>query len=113
MKPRCAPSILIVFALSLIPAMGGELRFNRDIRPILAENCFYCHGQDANKRQAELRLDIRQVAIDAGAITPSDPKKSGLIERIHSTDAEMQMPPPKSNRRLTDDQKKLLERWIT
>jgi hypothetical protein len=89
------------------------LDFNRDIRPILSENCFYCHGQDPNKRQADLRLDVRQVALDSGALTPGDPKKSALIERIHSADAEMQMPPAKSNRKLTEEQKKLLERWIT
>ena len=48
------------------------LDFNRDIRPILSENCFYCHGQDANKRQADLRLDMRDAAIEAGAIVPKD-----------------------------------------
>ena len=54
------------------------LEFNRDIRPILAENCFYCHGQDANKRQADLRLDLREVAIEAGAIAPKDSDSSEL-----------------------------------
>jgi len=89
------------------------LNFNRDIRPILSENCFYCHGQDANKRQADLRLDERQAAIDSGAITPKDPAASTLIERILSSDPGEQMPPPKSNRKLSDAQKQLLQRWIT
>ncbi|MFM7072224.1 MAG: c-type cytochrome domain-containing protein, partial [Planctomycetota bacterium] len=89
-----------------------SLDFNRDIRPILSENCFYCHGQDANKRQADLRLDIRQTAVDAKAIVPRDLAASELIQRIRSTDPERQMPPPKSNRRLTDVQRKMLERWI-
>ncbi len=90
-----------------------RLDFNRDVRPILSENCFYCHGQDANKRQAELRLDVRDAAIKSGAITPSDVMKSSLVERIKSDDPERQMPPPKSNRRLSAEQKKTLERWIS
>ncbi len=89
------------------------LDFNRDIRPVLSENCFYCHGQDGNKRQAELRLDVRDAAIEAGAIVPNAPNSSELIERINSEDPHKRMPPPKSNRRLSAEQKKLLERWIT
>lgn len=90
----------------------AALDFNRDIRPILAENCFYCHGQDANKRQAELRLDVRDVAIEAGAIVPKDLAASELVARINSNDPEELMPPPKSNRRLSSEQKRRLERWI-
>jgi hypothetical protein len=86
--------------------------FNRDIRPILAENCFYCHGQDPAKREAGLRLDDRDAAVEAGAIVPGDPGASTMLERIHSTDADVQMPPPDSNRRLSDAQKSLLDRWI-
>ena len=93
-------------------AESPALDFNRDIRPILAENCFYCHGQDANKRQAELRLDVRDVAIEAGAIVPKDPRASELVSRINATDPKELMPPPKSNRRLSPEQKKRLERWI-
>ncbi len=89
-----------------------DLDFNRDIRPILAENCFYCHGQDANKRQADLRLDSRDAAIESGAIIPKDPAGSELVARIRSEDRDQQMPPPKSNRRLSPEQKRLLERWI-
>ncbi len=103
-------------ALFLLPhgalAAPPALDFNRDIRPILAENCFYCHGQDANKRQAELRLDVRDVAIDAGAIVPNDPSASELISRINATDPKELMPPPKSNRRLSPEQKQRLQRWI-
>jgi cytochrome c553 len=86
--------------------------FNRDIRPILAENCFYCHGQDGNKRQADLRLDDRAAAVSAGAIVPGNTGASTVLERIRSSDPDVQMPPPTSNRKLSDEQKQLLERWI-
>lgn len=89
-----------------------SIDFNRDIRPILSENCFYCHGQDGNKRQADLRLDQRDPAVAAGAIVPGDIAKSSIVVRIRSDDPEQMMPPPKSNRRLTAEQKSLLERWI-
>ena len=98
-------------ALASAPA-EQPLDFNRDIRPILSENCFYCHGQDGNKREADLRLDDREAAIHAGAIVPGDPGASVVLERIHSTDPDVIMPPPNSNRRLSEDQKKLLDRWI-
>jgi hypothetical protein len=86
--------------------------FNRDIRPILAENCFYCHGQDGNKRQADLRLDDRAAAVSAGAIVPGNTGASTALERIRSSDPDVQMPPPTSNRKLSDEQKQLLDRWI-
>ena len=85
------------------------LEFNRDIRPILAENCFYCHGPDPNKRKADLRLDQRQSALDAGAL---DPSGSLIIDRIHSDDSDLLMPPPDSNRHLSQRDKKMLTRWI-
>lgn len=111
--PFC--SILVVQALAVLGAGTGwtqETDFNRDIRPILAENCFYCHGQDGNKRKAELRLDMREEAIQKGAIAPGDPAASGLVERIRSGDPKEVMPPPDSNRRLSSAQKELLTRWI-
>ncbi len=88
------------------------LDFNRDIRPILSENCFYCHGQDPAKREADLRLDDRAAAMKAGALVPGEPGASGILVRIHATDPDVLMPPPDSNRRLSDDQKKILELWI-
>ncbi|MEO2002436.1 MAG: DUF1549 domain-containing protein, partial [Pirellulales bacterium] len=85
------------------------LEFNRDIRPILSENCFYCHGPDPDKRKADLRLDQRKSAFDAGAI---DPSGSLIIDRIHSDDSDLLMPPPESNRHLSQRDKKILTRWI-
>ncbi len=87
-------------------------QFNRDIRPILSENCFPCHGQDAQTRKADLRLDLRQNAVTAGAINPDVPTESSLLARIRSEDPELRMPPPHSNRQLSAEQVQLLERWI-
>jgi hypothetical protein len=110
---RSRAALLAACALVATPAPADEpLDFNRDIRPILSENCFYCHGQDGQKREADLRLDDRQAAIDSGAIVPGDPGASTILERINSTDPDVLMPPPTSNRRLSDDQKKAVERWI-
>jgi hypothetical protein len=86
--------------------------FNRDIRPILAENCFSCHGQDAAKREADLRLDVGEAAVAAGAVVPGEPGASTILERIHSSDAEVVMPPPDANRTLSPEQKATLEQWI-
>lgn len=116
-----SPCFLIVQAILLALLLTSELPgapqnedidFNRDIRPILSENCFYCHGQDGNKRQADLRLDQQEAAIAAGAIAPGDLANSELIARILTNDPDALMPPPNSNRRLSDSQKELLKRWI-
>lgn len=93
-------------------AADAEIDFNRDIRPILAENCFYCHGQDGNKRQGGLRLDQREAAVDSGAVVPFDESGSVLLQRVNSDDANLQMPPPNSGRILTDVQKQKLKQWI-
>jgi Protein of unknown function (DUF1553)/Protein of unknown function (DUF1549)/Planctomycete cytochrome C len=109
---------LLLACLPLVNLIGGrsataaEHVFNRDIRPILSENCFYCHGQDSQKREADLRLDDRQSAIDAGAIDIVDVDSSELVRRIFSTDPDEMMPPPKSNRRLSGLQKETLRKWI-
>ncbi len=111
----------LLSVLPLLPSLaavhGAELSFNRDIRPILSENCFYCHGQDGNKRKGGLRLDVREAALQAGesgenAIVPGQPAASALIARITSTDPDDQMPPRKSNRHLSDAQRETLKRWI-
>ncbi len=104
---------LALFAMSMVGTLrADDIDFNRDIRPILSENCFFCHGQDSTKRKANLRLDDRASAIKAGAIAPKDVAGSELLKRIHTSDPAELMPPAKSNRRLTAEQKKLLEQWI-
>ncbi len=101
-----------------------EIRFNRDIRPILSNKCFACHGPDKGTRQAGLRLDIREVALarregyDRPAIVPGSPDKSALILRVRHEDPEKRMPPPQMNQEgsggdpLTDREIALLQKWI-
>ncbi len=96
------------------PAQTVE--FNRDIRPILADKCFYCHGPDQGRRKAKLRLDTQAGAFAdrAGrpAIVPGDLAKSELFRRITAEDEEERMPPIASGRKLTPQQIRLLRRWI-
>lgn len=93
-------------------AASGMVQYNRDIRPILNDNCFACHGPDEKKRAAELRLDIREAAINKQAIVPGQPDESSIIKRILSTDENEVMPPPSSHKALTQSQKDLLRAWI-
>tara|TARA_B100002019_G_scaffold119371_1_gene102484 strand:- start:2469 stop:5348 length:2880 start_codon:yes stop_codon:yes gene_type:complete len=102
---------ICVFLITL-PVIAEPLNFNRDIRPILSENCFYCHGVDGNKREADLRLDVREDALAMEAIMPGSLEDSEMYYRIHSEDEDEIMPPPESNRILTAEQKKILDRWI-
>src|SRR5947208_1594940 len=101
-------------ALGVMSVCGGtpDIQFNRDIRPILSENCSACHGHDKNQRKAKLRLDVRDVAIECEAIVPGKPEASKLVEHIFSTDPDEIMPPPKTHKKLTAAQKDLLKRWI-
>src|SRR5437868_76939 len=91
---------------------GDRPQYNRDVRPILGENCFACHGPDSAARKAGLRLDRREEAIKAEAVVPGDPDKSGLIERIFSDDPGQMMPPRKTHKKLTLAQKETLRRWV-
>ncbi|MBY0589651.1 DUF1549 domain-containing protein [bacterium] len=94
-----------------------RLSFNRDIRPILSDRCFACHGFDEKKREAELRLDTAEGAMaprDSGqAIIPGQPEKSLLLARVLSEDPDEQMPPPTSHKaKLTPSEVDVLRRWI-
>ncbi len=104
-------------APKLASTSAGGPNFNRDIRPILSENCFLCHSQDPDHRGGDLRLDIREDAIaarDEGpAIIPGDTKNSAIIKRIISKDPDMVMPPPKAHMaKLKPEQLAMLEKWI-
>ncbi|TWU10562.1 DUF1553 domain-containing protein [Allorhodopirellula heiligendammensis] len=103
---------LASFLLLWLPGLGspaivwaGDIDFNRDIRPILSDKCMYCHGPDANTREADLRLDIRE---DAEYVLTS----GELIDRVCSDDPDMLMPPPGSNLSLSEAEQDLLEEWI-
>ncbi len=92
-----------------------KISFNRDIRPIMSDTCFHCHGFDAKTREAGLRLDIREEAVketDEGAlpIVPGDPEKSEIIFRIF--DESDPMPPEKAHKPFTPEQKELFRRWV-
>ncbi|MEX0613883.1 MAG: c-type cytochrome domain-containing protein, partial [Pirellulales bacterium] len=87
-------------------------RFNRDIRPILADRCFACHGPDSGTREAELRLDTEEGAHE-WVIVSGDADSSEVIERVSSDDPEVRMPLVKSKKaRLTTDEIELLRKWI-
>jgi len=91
---------------------SSRVRFNRDIRPILSDNCFACHGPDKNKRIAGFRLDVRSEALTRGVIVPGNAAKSSLVTRIFAAEPARLMPPVASHKSLTADQKAVLKRWI-
>ncbi len=96
----------------VVASAAQKVDFNRDIQPILSDNCFFCHGPDANKRKGKLRLDIREEAIQKKAFVPGKPDESELVSRIFTKNADDLMPPEDSHKKLTDEQKNLLKRWI-
>ncbi|NOS71678.1 MAG: DUF1549 domain-containing protein, partial [Verrucomicrobia bacterium] len=105
--------LLLVVALSLPTGAAEPVRFNRDVRPILSDNCFRCHGPDPKNRKAKLRLDVREVALTKNAFVPGKPDKSEMIRRIETDDVEDHMPPPAMHKVVTPAQRKILRRWIS
>jgi len=118
--PGWRVSQLLVVTL-VCAAVGGtqaqDVQYNRDVRPILADRCFRCHGPDAAAREADLRLDERDSAIrDRGertVVVPGQPASSELIRRIVSVDKEERMPPHDSGATLSSDEVEVLRQWIT
>jgi len=112
----CWAAVLVVAAEQPGAAAGRRLQFNRDIRPLLTDTCFTCHGPDASKRKADLRLDTRRGMLgkpdEPGAVVPGKPDESELYLRITSRDVHERMPPPAFHQQLTSEQINLLRRWI-
>ncbi len=107
----------LLVSLSGMATEPAPLSFNKDIRPILSDRCFACHGPDGEKRKAGLRLDTAEGAtalLESGerAIVPGKSKESALFERIHSSDPKEIMPPAKLNRPLSEAERGFLTRWI-
>src|SRR5271157_899078 len=115
-----AACAVVALAGPIVPASIGaaeaskraRVEFNRDIRPILSENCYTCHGPDKNRRKAKLRLDERASAVGTQAIVPGKPDENELVARVFEEDAEQVMPPPATHKTLTPAQKELLKQWI-
>jgi hypothetical protein len=107
---------LRIAAIALLPALASAVDFQREIRPILSDQCFACHGPDPNTRMAGLRLDTREGALElrknGAAIVPGKPAESLLIARIEDAKPALRMPPPQSHKTLSEAQKTTLRKWI-
>jgi len=115
---RLLLAVMLLAGLPPSAAAGPDrlIQYNRDIRPILAENCFPCHGADADARKAGLRLDQPPTTaaneVSPPILVPGRPKESELIRRILTNDEDDRMPPAESHKVLTSEQKQLLQRWV-
>ncbi len=121
--PRIVPNLRTwialwgAFCFVVSPTKAEDpVSFNRDIRPILSEYCFACHGPDKNKREADLRLDTQEGLLGtkdhSGAVLPSKPDESLLLQRMITTDLEERMPPPKNGKELKPEEIQLIKKWI-
>ena len=119
----CLKVLSLITGIWALVAIGSSacaadpLDFNRDVRPILSDKCFACHGPDAKHVEGDLRLDLFVDAIkpnDEGrtAIVPGKPEASEVVRRINAADASERMPPGASNKSLTAAEKEILSRWI-
>ena len=115
---RCLGFGLVVLAgftaqaPSVEAPLPTKIEFNRDIRPILSDACFACHGPDKSHRKAKLRLDLRDDAIAAKGFVPGKSAKSELIKRLRTSDPDEVMPPPDSHKVLSKRQQDILAKWI-
>ena len=105
----------LLFTFLFVPGLSAEppVDFLRDVRPLLSNSCYTCHGPDEKARKADLRLDAREVALTAKAIVPGKPEASELIRRLTTADTGERMPPGNSKKpALSKEQVELLKRWI-
>ena len=113
----CSASLALLLTASVFGAPEKHVTFNKDIRPILADNCFNCHGQDAGSRKSGLRLDVRDDAIKGGksgkqAIIAGKPDDSEIIRRITTSDKDDAMPPASTGKKISPAQLATLKKWI-
>lgn len=109
-----ALELVILLGLALVQAAAGErtVSYNRQIRPILSDKCFLCHGPDPSSRKAKLRLDLFEAALEREAFVPGRPEESELIRRVFADDPLDIMPPPEMHKALLPQEKELLRAWI-
>ena len=117
MCPAMRLPALLVSAALVAASAADDVNFNRDIRPLLTENCFHCHGPDPSSRKAGLRLDLadhatRPAKSGAIPIVPGKPEESELLRRLDAPDADDVMPPPETHKSLKPADKDLFRRWI-
>ncbi len=114
-RPCCAFLLSALTLLAVVAdraaAQNGPVEYNRDVRPILSNHCFVCHGPDSNLRKAKLRLDDEKDALTK-VLVPGKPQESELFKRVSSHDPQEVMPPPKANKPLDKEQIAVLRRWI-
>lgn len=112
----CGPVMLMWLCASVRAAVPAKVGYNRDVRPILSDKCFRCHGPDAQSRKADLRLDVREAALaehdGVRTIVPGNLEDSDLMRRVLSADEDEVMPPPKSNLHLSKNEIEILKQWI-
>ncbi|KAA5545399.1 DUF1553 domain-containing protein [Roseiconus nitratireducens] len=109
-------ALILPATSSVLAVAESAIEFNRDVRPILSKNCFYCHGFDQANRKAGLRLDTLAGATeDLGgyqAVVPGDPEASEIVLRIRSEDPDQIMPPPHTEQTLSEQEREIIEQWI-
>jgi mono/diheme cytochrome c family protein len=99
-------------AAAAAPKSSRKLEYNRDVRPILSENCFACHGPDKKTRKGGLRLDDRDAALAKKVFVPGKADESELVKRVFSNDPDEVMPPADHRKKLTAQQREILKRWV-
>ena len=112
---RALPTCCVCITLLIAGAASADppVEFNRDVRPILTDKCFACHGPAAKEADGDLRLDSQESATRPdGPIVPGDPEASELVRRIFSTDVDEVMPPEETHKSLEESERELLRRWI-
>lgn len=112
----CLSGLLLALSSEARPLLGADIDFNRDVRPILSDLCFQCHGPDKEQRKADLRLDLKEGLLssnsESAVIIPGKAAESELLARLIATDPDLKMPPAKSGKHITPAQIETIKQWI-